>query len=178
MVRLRVVLVDTSVILRLIGMDGDDRAKEAADEFDARRSEGHRLVLTVTALIEAGNHIARQNTGRRRFAEQLRKLIEDANRPDAPWIVPETTLDGEFVDELLKGNSIGSDLVTLIGDGRLGTGDVAILVERDRFQQNRVSMHKGPVARRPHALHAACPAARRLSQPFAGDSPPRGGVVG
>ncbi len=29
----------------------------------------------------------------------------------------------------------GSDLVTLIGDGRLGTGDVAILVERDRFQQ-------------------------------------------
>ncbi len=62
-------------------------------------------------------------------------LVDTSVRPDAPWIVPETTWDGEFVDDLLKGNSTGSDLVALIGDGRLGTGDVAILVERDRFQQ-------------------------------------------
>lgn len=135
MARLHIVLVDTSVILRLIGKDGDDHAREAADEFDARRAQGQRLVLTVTALIEAGNHIARQKTGRRHLAVQLAKLIEDANRPDAPWILPEATLDGQFVEELLNGNSTGSDLVTLIGDGRLGTGDVAILVERDRFQQ-------------------------------------------
>ncbi|MDE0216379.1 MAG: hypothetical protein OXN79_07360 [bacterium] len=128
-------LVDTSVILRLIGKDGDDHARDAADEFDARRAQGQRLVVTVTALIEAGNHIARQKTGRRRLAVQLAKLIEGANRPDAPWILPETTLDGDFVDELLNGNSTGSDLVTLIGDGRLGTGDVAILVERDRYLQ-------------------------------------------
>lgn len=135
MARLHIVLVDTSVILRLVGKDGDDHAREAADEVDARRAQGQRLVLTVTALIEAGNHIARQKTGRRRLAVQLAKLIEDANRPKAPWILPETTLDGQFVDELLKGNSTGSDIVTLIGDGRLGTGDLAILVERDRFQQ-------------------------------------------
>lgn len=135
MARLHVVLVDTSVILRLIGKDGDDHAREAADEFDARRAQGQRLVLTVTALIEAGNHIARQKTGRRRLAVQLAKLIENANESDAPWILPQTSLDRGFVDELLKGNSTGSDLVTLLGDGRLGTGDVAILVERDRFQQ-------------------------------------------
>lgn len=135
MARLHVVLVDTSVILRLIGLDGDDRAKDAADEFDARRAQGQQLVLTVTALIEAGNRIAQQGAGRRPLAEQLDKLIKAASRPDAPWIVPETTLDKRFVDELLQGNSTGSDLVTLIGDGRLGTGDVAILVERDRFQQ-------------------------------------------
>lgn len=135
MARLHVVLVDTSVILRLIGLDGDDHAKETADEFDARRARGQRLVLTVTALIEAGNRIAQQGAGRRPLAEQLEKLLKAASRPDAPWIVPEATLDRGFVDELLKGNSTGSDLITLIGDGRLGTGDVAILVERDRFQQ-------------------------------------------
>ncbi|MCY4273757.1 MAG: hypothetical protein OXF00_14075 [bacterium] len=128
-------LVDTSVILRLIGVDGNDQAKEAAEEFDARQARGQRLVLTMTALIEAGNHVARQNTGRRRLAEQLEKLIEDANRPETPWTLPEAVLDRQFVDDLLGGNSTGSDLVTLIGDGRLGTGDVAILVERDRFQK-------------------------------------------
>ena len=129
-----VVFVDTSIILRLIGMDGGDRAKEAAVEFDRRREQGQRLVLPVTALIEAGNRVARQHADRRRLAEQLRKLIEAANKPDTPWILREATLDRQFVDELLAGNSTGSDLVTLLGDGRLGTGDVALLVERDQFR--------------------------------------------
>ena len=44
-------------------------------------------------------------------------------------------MDQQFADELLAGNSTGSDLVTLLGDGRLGTGDVAILVERDQFKR-------------------------------------------
>ena len=131
----RVVFVDTSVILRLIGMDGDDRAKDAAVEFEERRERGQRLILTVTALIEAGNRVARQPIGRRVLAEQLKKLIEAANAPNAPWILREAALDRHFVDELLNGNSTGSDLVTLLGDGRLGTGDVAILVERDQFKK-------------------------------------------
>ena len=130
-----VVFVDTSVILRLIGMDGGDRAKDAAEEFDRRRTQGQQLVLPVPALIEAGNRVAQQRADRRRLAEQLRKLIESANKPDAPWILREATLDWQFVHELLAGNSTGSDLVTLLGDGRLGTGDVAILVERDQFKQ-------------------------------------------
>ncbi len=79
-----VVFVDTSIILRLIGMDGDGRAKDAAVEFDRRRSQGQRLVLPVTALIEAENRVAQRHADRRRLAEQLRKLIEAANRPDSP----------------------------------------------------------------------------------------------
>lgn len=130
-----VVFVDTSVILRLIGIDGDDRARDAAVEFEERRKQGERLILPVTALIEAGNHVARQLTGRRIFAERLKKLVEAANAPDAPWILREAALDQYFVDELLDGNSTGSDLVTLLGDGRLNTGDVAILVERDQFER-------------------------------------------
>lgn len=131
-----VVLVDTSIILRIIGIDGDERAKKAAEEFDNRRAEGERLLLPVTALIEAGNRVTQQPSNvRRRCAQQLKKLIEAANQPDSPWILREATLDQQFVDEMLAGNSTGSDLVTLLGDGRLGTGDLAILVERDRLEQ-------------------------------------------
>ncbi|MCY4457720.1 MAG: hypothetical protein OXB90_07220 [Acidimicrobiaceae bacterium] len=137
MIRSAVVLVDTSIIVRLIGIDGDSEAKAAAEEFDRRRSEGQRLVLTVTALIEAGNRVAQQNrpNDRRRWAQQLKKLIEAANQPDPPWILREATLDQQFVDEMIAGDSTGSDLVTLLGDGRLGTGDLAILVERDQLQR-------------------------------------------
>ena len=45
-------------------------------------------------------------------------------------------MDQQFADELLAGDSTGSNLVTLLGDGRLGTGDVAILVERDQFKRS------------------------------------------
>ena len=136
MTRSAVVLVDTSIIVRLIGIDGDREAKEAAQEFDCRRKKGQRLVLTVTALIEAGNRVTQQKrpNDRRSCAQQLKKLIEAANQADPPWILREATLDQQFVDEMLAGNSTGSDLVTLLGDGRLGTGDLAILVERDHLQ--------------------------------------------
>ncbi|MCY4494955.1 MAG: hypothetical protein OXB92_13970 [Acidimicrobiaceae bacterium] len=129
-------MIDTSIIVRLIGIDGEGEAKEAAEEFKRRRDEGQRLVLTVTALIEAGNRVTQQQrSNRRRYAERLKKLIEDANQADSPWILREATLDQEFVDEMIAGNSTGSDLVTLLGHGRLGTGDLAILVERDQLKR-------------------------------------------
>ncbi len=130
-----VFLVDTSIILRLIGVDGDEHAKDAADELDRRKKKGERFILSATALIESGNRVAQQPKDRRRFAEQLKKLIEAANEADPPWILHEATLDKQFVDELLAGDSTGSDLVTLLGNKQLGTGDVAILVERDRLRE-------------------------------------------
>ncbi len=130
-----VVFVDTSVIVRLIGIDGEQLANEVAAEFHSRREAGQRFVLPVAALIEAGNRVAQLSSDRRRFAERLRRVIEEANQPNPPWILHQATLDQPFVEELLAGNSTGSDLVTLLGDGRLGTGDVAILVERDQFKQ-------------------------------------------
>lgn len=131
-----VVFVDTSVIVRLIGMDGEQLANEVAVEFDRRRDAGQRFVLPVTALVEAGNLIVQQPSERRRFAERLRQVIEEANGPNPPWILRQATWDQQFADELLAGDSTGSNLVTLLGDGRLGTGDVAILVERDQFKRS------------------------------------------
>lgn len=131
----RVVFVDTSIIVRLIGLDGEQQASEVAAEFDRRREAGQRFVLPVTALVEAGNRVAQRPAGRRRFAERLRHVIEEASRPNPPWILHQANLDRQFAEELLAGNSTGSDLVALLGDGRLGTGDVAILVERDQFKR-------------------------------------------
>ena len=130
-----VVFIDTSVIVRLIGIDGEKLASEAADECERRRAAGQRFVLPVTALIEAGNRVAQQSSERRRFAERLRRVIEAASQPNPPWILHQAIFDQQFAQELLAGDSTGSDLTTLLTAGRLGTGDVAILVERDQFKR-------------------------------------------
>lgn len=135
------VFVDTSIIVRLIGMDGEKDAREVAAEFDKRRAAGQRFVLPVTALIEAGNRVAQRSSKRRRFAKRLRKIIREASQPSPPWILHGITLGEQFAKELLEGDSTGSDLVTLLGDGRLGTGDVAILVERDQFKRKTAHTH-------------------------------------
>ena len=128
-----VVFVDTSVLLRLLGTDGDEAAREIAEEFETRQADGQRFVIPATAIVEAGNRIAHQSSDRRRLAERLQSVLEAASAADPPWIIHAATLDPQFVQDLLDGNSTGSDLVTLLGDGRLGTGDVALLVERDQF---------------------------------------------
>ena len=38
----KVVFVDTSIIVRLIGLDGEQQAGEVVDEFENRRQEGQR----------------------------------------------------------------------------------------------------------------------------------------
>ena len=132
----QVLFVDTSVLLRLIGADGDDAAREIANEFEQRSARGEQFVIPVTAIIEAGNRIAQRASDRRRLAERLAKVLEAASSAQPPWVVRATTWNRQFVDELLDGNSTGADLITLIGDGRLGSGDIAILVERDQFQRS------------------------------------------
>lgn len=132
----QVLFVDTSVLLRLIGADGDDAAREIANEIEQRSARGEQIVIPVTAIIEAGNRIAQRASDRRRLAERLAKVLEAASSAQPPWVVRATTWNRQFVDELLDGNSTGADLITLIGDGRLGSGDIAIFVERDQFQRS------------------------------------------
>ena len=132
-IRKAVVFVDSSVLMRLIGMDGDAAARETAEQFEDRIAAGQQFVIPVTAIVEVGNLIAQQSSNRRKLAERLQEVLRTAQAADPPWIIRAVTMDQQFIQELLDGNSTGSDLVTLIGDGRLGTGDVALLVERDQF---------------------------------------------
>ena len=133
LIRKTVVFVDSSVLMCLIGMDGDAAAREIAEQLDERIAAGQQFVIPVTAIVEVGNRIAQQTSNRRNLAERLQAVLRAAHDADPPWIIRAVTMDQQFIQELLDGNSTGSDLVTLIGDGRLGTGDVALLVERDQF---------------------------------------------
>ena len=100
-------------------------------------------MIPVTSIVETGNRIAQQASDRRRFAERLKTILETANAPNPPWIVRDVKFDQQFVDELLAGNSTGSNLVDLIGDRRMGTGDVALLVERDQFKRQTAYVDVG-----------------------------------
>lgn len=131
----RVVLIDTSTLHHIVGLDGDGEARSTVlEDFDRRAAQGDLFVVPVTAIIETGNHIAQSNGNRREMAERLVRIIQKAQSPDPPWIIRAVTWDSLFLDDLIKGDSTGSDLITLLGDGRMGSGDVAILVERDRFR--------------------------------------------
>ncbi len=128
-----VVFIDTSILLRLVGIDGDEAAREIAAEFESRAADGQRFVIPATAIVETGNRIAQQRSDRRRLAERLQAVLQAARLADPPWVIRPAAIDQQFIQELLDGDSTGSDLMTLLGDGRLGTGDVALLVERDQF---------------------------------------------
>lgn len=131
----RVVFMDTSVLMRLIGMDGDGAMGDIAAEFEQRAQAGQQFVIPVTAIVETGNRIAQRPSDRRRFSERLAKILEAVRSGELPWLIHGVVWDDEFVDELLAGDATGSRLVDLVGDGRLGTGDVAVLVERERFRR-------------------------------------------
>lgn len=131
----KVVFIDTSVLERMIGMDGDGPARDVVAELEARVSRGDQFAIPVTTIVEAGNHIAQRAGDRRLFATRLATIIREAREANPPWIIRAATWDESFLDDMLAGDSTGSDLVSLLGDGRLGTGDLAILVERDRFER-------------------------------------------
>lgn len=132
----RVVLIDTGILHHIVGLDGDGPDRRAVlAQFDEREANGDLFVIPVTAIIETGNHIAQSAGDRRSMAELLVKVIREAQSPDPPWIIRATTWDATFLNDLVAGDSTGSDLITLLGDGRMGSGDVAILVERDRFRR-------------------------------------------
>lgn len=116
-------------------MDGDDDASAIAAEFERRAEAGHQFVIPVTAIVETGNRIAQLRSGRRRFSERLESILIAVRSGELPWIIHGVRWDDEFVGELLAGNATGSSLVDLVGDGRLGTGDVAVLVEREMYKR-------------------------------------------
>ncbi len=130
----RVVLIDTSILNRLIGLDGEEEAREILQEFESRRSNGQLFAIPVTAIVESGNHVAQR--GGRLHAQALVAVIEQAKAADPPWIIRAVTWDEDFLTALVAGDSTGSTLTDLLADRRMGTGDVAILVERDDFRSS------------------------------------------
>lgn len=131
-----VTFIDTSVLCNILDVPMMCEASAAVKtEASARLAAGERFVLPVTAVIETGNHIANVKQGdRRAAAERFVGLIEAVRAGAANWVLHEIEWDTTFLAALCEGSTTGQPIVDLAGNGLLGAGDVAILVERARFQ--------------------------------------------
>lgn len=131
----RVLFIDTSVLCNIIDVPGRNQHRDKVRaEFRDLIDEGVNFVIPVTAVIETGNHIANASGDRRAAANRLAELLEEATLNNAPWQLHAVTWDATFIGSLLAGNGTGQPLVDLLGNAQMGTGDVAILCERDMFR--------------------------------------------
>lgn len=131
-----VTFVDTSVLCNILDVPMMCESSAAVKaEAGTRLAAGERFVLPVTAVIETGNHIANVKQGdRRAAAERFVRLIESVRAGAPNWVLHEIEWDDAFLAALCAGSTTGQPFVDLAGHGLLGAGDVAILVERDRFK--------------------------------------------
>jgi hypothetical protein len=70
---------------------------------------------------------------RREAAERLVHLLRAAMTGEVPFVLNQVAWDDVFLDALCEGDSTHQSFVDLAGNGLMGAGDLAILVERDQF---------------------------------------------
>ena len=127
-------LIDTSVFLEILNVPGRaSQPKQVQAEFVRRYETGSRFVLPVTTLIEAGNFIAQCDGDRRGAAQRYEAAIRSAQSSTPPWAVRDVAWDQEFLTALLDGGATRMRLVDHLS-ARVGTGDIAILVELQQFR--------------------------------------------
>ncbi len=140
-----VTFLDTSVLCEIVGVPRkSQRRQEVRAEYARRVRAGQRFVVPVTAVIETGNHIAQANGDRRSAAQQLVALLTAAAAGEPPFALNEVLWDRAFIHQLCQGNGTQQSFVDLAGNGLMGGGDVAVLVERDRYVE-RTSMRRADV---------------------------------
>lgn len=129
----RVTFIDTSVLCDILRVPGKSQhAEDTIEELEQRDRRGERFILPTSTIIETGNHVeqARDN---RRAAESFSRLVRAVIDGEAPFQANTVTWDTSFLAQLLAGATTGVSFVDLAATHQLGSGDVAILVERDRF---------------------------------------------
>jgi hypothetical protein len=132
----RVTFIDTSVLCELLEVPGMcSQHEDIRSEFELRGDGGERFVIPITAVIETGNHIAQAAGDRRAAAERFVRFLAAAGSSEAPFTVHRLGWDEEFLTELCAGNATGQPFIDL-ANAKMGAGDVAILVERDRFRRD------------------------------------------
>jgi hypothetical protein len=74
-------IVDTSILLELLGVPGFEAShEETIRAFAVRIDAGERFLLTVPAILETGNHVAQLTDGgtRRKWAMRYVDFINRA----------------------------------------------------------------------------------------------------
>lgn len=131
-----VVFVDTSVLLNLLDVPGkNSHHQQLAGEFKALATGGVTLIIPIAAVIEVGNHIAQLSDGRERRSRATRftGFLQASLDGTAPWVVSGASWNETFLRRLLDGHGSLPGLVELSSE-KLGSGDVSILHELDRYR--------------------------------------------
>jgi hypothetical protein len=129
-------LIDTSVFAALIQVPGrDQRHAEVRSEFERRIEAGVTFILPVSTIIETGNLIANGSGDRRGAARRFLDAVALARAKNAPWTIRDLAWDSDFLDRFVGGDSTGQSLLDHLTAGTLGSGDIAILVERDLLME-------------------------------------------
>lgn len=83
-----IVLVDTSILLNVLDVEGRNDQREAVlDELGTHIDASDHLFIPLAAIIETGNHIAHvtQGAARRSAAQRFVQAVQDALDSVAPW---------------------------------------------------------------------------------------------
>lgn len=138
--RRKVLLLDTSIVDEILGVPGKSNERtEVLAELDRRAADGVTLLISVTALVEAGDHVGNVDDGasRRTCADRLTKLIEATISPTRPWSFEPISWDSELLDSLLHPQyEILLPLSESLLKKFLQMGDLLIVGEFDRLRQN------------------------------------------
>ena len=98
-----VVIVDTSVLLNLLDVPGRNQDRDAVlGRFGELSDAEVNLLLPITAIFEAGNHIAHLSDGRQRrdHAQRFSDRVREALNGQAPWTVTPLPSIRELADWL------------------------------------------------------------------------------
>lgn len=142
----RVCFVDTSVLLELLEVPGKaQQPAEVRDRLAHLVKGGVQLVLPIATIIETGNHVAQiaEGSARRRCAERFVKLLRATAEGVLPWVLHSVAWDEGMLTKLCYGTAETGAFVDLAGAGILGTGDLAILAERELYQQRTSGVEVG-----------------------------------
>ena len=138
--RRKVLLLDTSIVDEILGVPGKSNERtEILTELDGWAAGGVTLLVSVTALVEAGDHVGNIDEGasRRTCADRLAKLIEATISPTRPWSFEPISWDSDLLESLLQPRyDVLLPLSESLLQKFLQMGDLLIVGEFDRLRQN------------------------------------------
>lgn len=138
--RRRVELLDTSILLELLEVPFESSKRvEVLKELDERARLGADLLVSVAAIVEAGDHVGRIDNGdaRRRCAQRLADLIAATVDPKKPWSFQAMDWNEQLMRDILAPSSDRiPQLVDSIATQYLEMGDLLIVAEFERLRKN------------------------------------------
>jgi len=142
-----VIFIDTSVLCCLLNVPGKNQDRDAVmAHYGQRREAKDAFVLPVSAVIETGNHIEQLGEGlgdaRWRCAEALCQFLTFMVNGAGQFIMHRFSWDEDLLREFCEGGNSSPSFTQAAASGQFGGGDLAILLERARYQ-DRVAV--GPV---------------------------------